>query len=71
MAEKPDFTRREIRDQLKPKFDEAVRRGSYEDFMYLITSVLGVERGSEECHFLESSFWVAVAERRRNKQQGL
>jgi hypothetical protein len=67
----PNFTRREIRGHLKQKFDDAVRRESHQDFMDLVTSVLGIQPGSDDCRFLEAKFWTAVAERRKSKLQEL
>ncbi len=61
-------TRREIRE-IEPLIREAVRREDFEAYMEILISRLGVERGSDECRFFESKFWVAVAEVRKNKMQ--
>ena len=61
------LTRREIQ-QIKPKFEEAVRREDFEAFKELLT-LLDVAVGSERFHSLESQFWRAVAERRKSRQQ--
>ncbi len=66
---KKEFTRAEIQ-AIKPKIDEAVRRESYEDFKEILIS-LGIALGSERFRFLESRFWDAVAERRKNRSQRL
>jgi hypothetical protein len=62
-----DLTRREIK-QIRPKFEEAIRRGDFEAFKQILAS-LDVAVGSERFRSLESQFWRAVAERRKNKQQ--
>ena len=64
-----DFTRREIQQIIKPKLDEAVRREDYEQFKYVVTSLVGVALGSESFRSYEARFWQSVAERRKNKQQ--
>jgi len=61
-------TRREIRE-IEPLIREAVRREDFEAYMEILTSRLGVERGSDRCRFFESKFWTAVAELRKNKMQ--
>ena len=68
MLEPDRITRREIRE-IRPKIEEAIRREDFEAFLQIIISKLGVERGSERCRLLESKFWNAVAERRRNRMQ--
>jgi hypothetical protein len=62
------LTRREVRE-IEPLIREAVRREDFEAYMEILTSRLGVERGSDQCRFFESRFWVAVAELRKNKMQ--
>jgi hypothetical protein len=64
MSETKGFSRREI-EEIRPKIEEAIRREDFEAYLEIITSRLGVERGSERCRFLESKFWQAVAERRK------
>jgi hypothetical protein len=61
-------TRKEIRE-IEPLIGEAVRREDFEAYMEILTSRLGVERGSEQCHFFEAKFWTALAELRKNKMQ--
>ncbi len=61
-------TRNELR-KLRPVIEEAIRREDYEGYMELLTSRLGVERGSEQCRFFEAKFWQAVAELRKSKMQ--
>jgi hypothetical protein len=68
MPDTKGFTRRQVQE-LKPKIDEAIRREDFEAYLEILISRLGVERGSDRCRFLESKFWEAVAERRRNKMQ--
>lgn len=62
-----DLTRREIK-AMRSKFEEAIRREDFEAFKQMLVS-LGVAVGSERFRSLESQFWRAVAERRKNKQQ--
>ena len=68
MPEPNKLTRPEIQE-IRPKIEEAIRREDFEAFLEIIISKLGVERGSDRCRFLESKFWNAVAERRRNRMQ--
>jgi len=63
-----EVTRREVRE-IEPLIREAVRRQDFEAYMEILTSRLGVERGSDQCRFFESKFWTAVAEIRKNKMQ--
>jgi len=63
-----EATRKEIR-ALEPLIREAVRRQDFAAYMEILTSRLGVKRGSDQCRFFESKFWVAVAELRKNKMQ--
>lgn len=61
-------TRKEVRE-IEPLIREAVRREDFEAYMEILTSRLGVVRGSEQCRLFESKFWVAVAEVRKSKMQ--
>jgi len=61
-------TRKEIRE-IEPLIRETVRREDFDAYMEILTSRLGVERGSDQCRFFESKFWTAVAEVRKNKMQ--
>jgi len=61
-------TRREVRE-IEPLIREAVRRQDFEGYMEILTSRLGVERGSEQCRFFEAKFGAAVAEIRKSKMQ--
>lgn len=61
-------TRKELLE-LRPVIEEAIRRQDYEGYMEILTSRLGVERGSEQCRFFEAKFWQAVAELRKSKIQ--
>jgi hypothetical protein len=63
-----EVTRREVRE-IEPLIREAVRRQDFEAYMEILTSRLGVKRGSDQCRFFESKFWTAVAEVRKNKMQ--
>ena len=62
-----ELTRKEVK-QIRPRFEEAVRREDFEVFKELLTG-LDVAVGSERFRSLESQFWRAVAERRKNRQQ--
>jgi hypothetical protein len=48
-------TRREVRE-IEPLIREAVRRQDFEAYMEILTSRLGVERGSDQRCFFESKF---------------
>lgn len=63
-------TRRQIKREIKPKLDEAIRRADYEGFKEILISC-GISPGSERFRVLEASFWQAVSERRKMKMQGL
>ena len=63
-----EVTRKEVRE-IEPLIREAVKRQDFEAYMEILTSRLGVKRGSDQCRFFESKFWVAVAELRKNKMQ--
>ena len=56
-----EVTRGEVRE-IEPLIREAVRREDFEAYMEILTSRLGVKRGSDQCRFFESKFWTAVAE---------
>ena len=62
-----ELTRKQIQE-VRPKFEEAVRREDFEAFKELLT-LLDVAVGSERFRSLESQFWRAVAERRKSRQQ--
>jgi hypothetical protein len=61
-------TRKEVRE-IEPLIREAVRSQDFEAYMEILTSRLGVKRGTEQCRLFESKFWTAVAEVRKNKMQ--
>ena len=61
-------SRKEVRE-IEPLIRKAVRREDFEAYLEILTSRLGVERGSEQCRFFESKFWSAVAELRKSRMQ--
>ena len=63
-----EVTRKEVRE-IEPLIREAVRRQDFEAYMEILTSRLGVKRGSDQCRFFEAKFWAAVAQVRKNKMQ--
>ena len=57
--------------EIEPLIREAVGRGDFGAYMEIVTSGLGVERGGDLGRSLESKFWAAVTEARRNKMPRL
>jgi len=62
-----EFTRTEIRRDIKSKLAYAIRRGDYDIFKEILT-LAQIVPGSDRYRSLESEFWRAVAERRKNNQ---
>lgn len=63
MPDTRSFTRRQIKREIKPKLDQAIRRGDYEGFKEILT-LAEIVPGSDLYRSLEAQFWRAVAERR-------
>ena len=70
MPDSNSFTRREIKQEIKPKLDQAIRREDYEGFKEILTFA-EIVPGSDLYRSLEAHFWRAVSEHRKNKQQSL
>jgi hypothetical protein len=63
-----ELTRREIKQEIRPKLDQAIRRGDYEGFKEILT-LAEVVPGTDLHRSLEAQFWRAVSERRKSEQQ--
>jgi hypothetical protein len=59
-----EFSRSQIKNEIKPKLDYAIQREDFEMFKEIL-SLAGFVPGSEEFRSLEAHFWGAVAERRK------
>ena len=64
------FTRREIKQEIKPKLDQVIRRGDYEGFKEILR-LAEIAPGSDRYRSLEAHFWSAVAERQKKRRQSL
>jgi hypothetical protein len=70
MRERKTFTRREIKEEIKPKLDWAISRGDYEAFKEILT-LAEIAPGSDLYRSLEAQFWRAVSERRKDRKKSL
>jgi hypothetical protein len=64
------FSRKDIK-AARHELDRAVAHGDFEAFKTILTEIVGLAPGSDRFRDLESKFWQAVAERKKNKSQGL
>jgi hypothetical protein len=66
MAESKSLTRKEIKEEIKPKLDYAIRRADYEGFKEILY-LAEIVPGSDLYRALEAQFWRAVSERRKQQ----
>ncbi len=66
MSEARRLTRREVKKEIKPKLDWAIRRGDYEMFKEIL-ALAEIAPGTDLYRSLEAQFWSAVSERRKSE----